>query len=516
LKANLQRIRDNLAPDAYFIDVWSSARPYDYWTADGQFHTAVSTRDTWGKLFAWIRDYLGHDAPQISESGHDQLIGWLDGAQTNHLRVGKSLEGSYGWCVWDWPCADAERTPWFDAAHHDRFILHGAGYSSRYQGGLDGRLHGIDSDDYMATEVLTGHPGMVSRPFGRNVVRKYWLLSDLMRALALKTIESVEYVDGDLHRQHVHWSGGGQVWVNRGASDWTVAGNTLPEFGFLARVPTEAGPVEASIARRGGRIVETATSPQRLYVNGRQLVDPRVPIRLSVEELKHSGGRALEMTLRWQADVPIPAGWVPFLHFCDPAGEIAFQAQPQPGAFADNAEGTIEARATATVPDELRPGSEYELCYGLYNRSTGARLTLAGPDVGDRRIRLGKIRLDGNGETLEQIAWQPQQPTADPYLARQNPDGQPIDFGPLETPGGCRLHLEGETLVVTPLPGDRAPEFALRLRWSGLPWKLPRPTHAESIGEDGRVLDRATVAVDGEIIEIACKPGVFQYRLGKN
>ena len=27
------------------------------------------------------------------------------------------------------PCDDAERIPWFDAAHHDRFILHGAGYS---------------------------------------------------------------------------------------------------------------------------------------------------------------------------------------------------------------------------------------------------------------------------------------------------------------------------------------------------------------------------------------------------
>jgi hypothetical protein len=30
---------------------------------------------------------LGDSAPRISESGHDQLIGWLDGAQANHLRV---------------------------------------------------------------------------------------------------------------------------------------------------------------------------------------------------------------------------------------------------------------------------------------------------------------------------------------------------------------------------------------------------------------------------------------------
>ena len=31
-------------------------------------------------------------------------------------------------------CADWERVPWFDAVNHHRFILHGVGYSSRYQG----------------------------------------------------------------------------------------------------------------------------------------------------------------------------------------------------------------------------------------------------------------------------------------------------------------------------------------------------------------------------------------------
>lgn len=80
----------------------------------------------------------GGDAPQISESGHDQLIGWLDGAQTNHLRVGQPIRGDHGWSVWNIKCDDAERVPWFDFAHHDRFVLHGAGYSNRYRAGLDG------------------------------------------------------------------------------------------------------------------------------------------------------------------------------------------------------------------------------------------------------------------------------------------------------------------------------------------------------------------------------------------
>ena len=78
-------------------------------------------------------------------------------------------------------------------AHHDRFVLHGAGYESRYLGGLRADLHGIYSDDYITSEVLTGHPGMVPRPFGRDVVRKYWLINDLMTQLALKQIESVDF-----------------------------------------------------------------------------------------------------------------------------------------------------------------------------------------------------------------------------------------------------------------------------------------------------------------------------------
>jgi hypothetical protein len=80
-----------------------------------------------------------------------------------------TAEGYYAWAVWPLRCADAERIPWFDAAYHDRFVLHGAGYEARYLGGLDAKEHGIESDDYMTTEVLTGHPAMVPAAFGRGV-----------------------------------------------------------------------------------------------------------------------------------------------------------------------------------------------------------------------------------------------------------------------------------------------------------------------------------------------------------
>jgi hypothetical protein len=166
VERNVNLLREGVAPTAYFIDVWSSAPPYDYWTGDGTFVERAATQRAWGEAFALIRDRLGNSAPQISEAGHDKLIGWLDGAQAQQLRV-DPRGASFTWKI---ECADAERIPWIDVAWHDKFILHGAGYEGRY-GAASG------SDDYLSTEVLSGRPAMVAQPFDRNVVRVYWLLN---------------------------------------------------------------------------------------------------------------------------------------------------------------------------------------------------------------------------------------------------------------------------------------------------------------------------------------------------
>jgi hypothetical protein len=527
LKRNLGLIRANLAPTAYFIDVWSSIQPYDYWTSDGLFHDRAATRTTWGELFAWIRNDLGDHAPQLSESGHDQLIGWLDGAQTNHFRVGPPVPvpgSDHGWTI-DWRCTDAERTPWFDTAHHDRFILHGAGYSTRYAGGLDPRLHGIYSDDYIATEVLTGHPAMVSEPFGRDVVRKHWLLNDLMHALALRTIEAVEYVGDDLHRQHVRWSGGGEVWVNRGDSDWAIAGQgpVLPPYGFLARVPTGSGSstVEASITRRAGLIVEEARSNDQLYVNGRLLLDGPARIRPVVVAFQgtnmQGGGGGFDLSLEWRADDPIPPAFRPFLHFCDEAGKIVFQARHDPATFEGERSGLIRATVKGQVPAGVEPGTTFELRAGLYNPEGGPRLALSGPSDAESRIRLGRLRVEANGS----LAWTPHPAPADaetdPALSRQNPGGTPIDFGPLTTAGGVRLTRDGRALVITPLPGarERNRRFEVTVRPSALPWPvaLAEPTQVEAVADDGKVLTRTPARRQGETVSVTCEPGVFQYRL---
>ena len=261
LERNVRAIWDAISPTAYFIDVWSSMAPWDYWSNEGQFFDRQVTRRAWGESFAWIRDQLG-GAPQISEAGHDQLIGWVDGAQANHLRVETPPASGFVWAI---PHEDAERIPWYDMAWHDKIALHGAGYEDRYAAGLDVKTHGIYSADYQATEVLTGHPAMVKSPFGREVVRSYWLLHGLMRALALRRIESFEFAGGNLHRQHVTWEGG-DVWVNRGVDDWEAAGHVLPPYGFYAHV----GAIEAARERQADRIVEWSRGPDGEYRDGRR------------------------------------------------------------------------------------------------------------------------------------------------------------------------------------------------------------------------------------------------------
>lgn len=265
VERNVGLIKKAFNPSAYFIDVWSSMAPYDFWTDDGKFVDRSVTRRAWGETFAWIRNTLGDNAPQISEAGHDQLIGWLDGAQANHLRVDPAASGF----TWRIRAADSERVPWFDIVHHDRFVLHGAGYTERYAGGLDLETHGIYSDDYITTEVLTGRPAMVADPFGRDVVRKYWLLHDLMRGLAPRRIDTVQFAENNIHRQTVRWDNGGEIAVNRGAAAWTSAGHVLPQYGYYARVPIEGGAVESAIEQRDGKTVEWTRSPALVYVNGR-------------------------------------------------------------------------------------------------------------------------------------------------------------------------------------------------------------------------------------------------------
>ncbi|MBN2314179.1 MAG: hypothetical protein JXM79_09635 [Sedimentisphaerales bacterium] len=264
VQRNLRLIKPNLKPTHYFIDVFTSLTCFDFYDKTGHYHPMLETRKCWGEVFAWIRDYLGDNAPMTSEAGHDQLIGYLDGADCQHLQMTPVSERFCNKVI----CKEWERVPWFDAVLHDKFSLHGVGYSSRYQGGRERSEHGIESDDYISAEILEGHALMIDRgAFGRGAVRKYWLAQDFVRSIALDQIDKVEFVAGDIHRQIITWKSGARVIVNRGDKDWMIAGKRLPQYGYFAK----NGPIESSIDTIDNVIVEQSCTSSAGYFNARDL-----------------------------------------------------------------------------------------------------------------------------------------------------------------------------------------------------------------------------------------------------
>lgn len=516
LERNVEQIRRDYAPTAYFIDVWSSIGPYDYWTDDGVFYDCVYTRNSWGEAFAWIRDTLGGFAPQISESGHDQLVGWLDGAQANHLRVDPDAQGTYAWSTWPIRCRDAERIPWLDAAYHDRFVLHGAGYDPRYRAGLDPQLHGIYSDDYVATEVLTGHPAMVPEPFARDVIRKYWLLHSLARDLAQQSIVRVEFAEDDIHRQHVVWSNGTEVWVNRGVEDWTVGGYVLPEYGFWARAQKDpSGFIGAAVERRDGLIVEWSRKDTAWYVNARMPASESSPIQVTVDQVQRVNDRTLELIFRWEAAAPLAEEYRVFVHAVDDADAICFQGDHDLSPATTQWRGTLTTSARLTPPPSVRAGQRFRVYAGLYAPKTHRRAMLEGADDASR-VLLGTIELLGDANEVTGVRWVADEEDeykrrARSYRDRMNPEARLIDFGGISTAGGCRFEIGSDAVRVTPLP--ESPSFDVILDWAALPWDLARFKRIEALDEAGRVTRQGTLMINGNISRLTCVSGEFAYRL---
>ena len=49
------------------------------------------------------------------------------------------------------------------------------------------------------------------------------------------------------------------------------------------------------------------------------------PLRVPGSGFESLGGREFCIDIDWQADGPVPDGWMPFLHFVDAEGKIVFQ-----------------------------------------------------------------------------------------------------------------------------------------------------------------------------------------------
>lgn len=511
VKRNFRLVKEGVAPTHCFLDVFTSSGCMDWYDWDGSFHSGLETRRHWGETFAWIRDYLGN-APTTSEAGHDQLIGYLDGADCQWLTLSPTSQKF----LIRLDCGDWERVPWFDAVNHARFIQHGVGYSGRYEGGRSRAVHGINSDDYMSMEALSGHALMSdSASWGRAVTRKYYLLQDLARRLALHNIVSSEFVAGDIHRQKVLWDDGTEVCVNRGESDWTVAGHVLPQYGFLAR----KGDWFVVVERQGQNYAESARGESGWFCDARTASlgsVRRVFAQPSVENVVYQGGNTFTYDCVWQVTKPHRLPWRVFVHFMnekdEDSGRISFQGDHDPQVPTDQWEAGMTVRTACKVEVPADAKGRYNFLIGLYNGERG-RATLDGMQFGGDRILAGTLEVERDANGITGVRFTLERSAEKPEVPPTNLPGTMLDFGFAKTDGACRIVPVEGGLDVVPLP--QSPAFGMTLRLAGLAGgKVPQVKSVSAVPLDEAVQPTpfAFRQAEGEVT-IAHDPAMFAYRI---
>ncbi len=485
IRRNYALIARHVQPTHTFLDVFTSSGCMDYRDHAGGFHSSLETRRLWGEAFAYIRDTLGGAAPTTSEAGHDQLTGYLDGADCQWLQLAAAPRKH----VITLKCADWERVPWFDAVNHHRFILHGVGYSGRYEGGRHRQSHGINSDDYINAELLSGHALMVDAGcWGRDAVRKYFLAQDVARHLALAKIEDVAFVAGDIHRQRVRWDSGATVCVNRGKDDWSVRGRVLPQYGFHV----EYGDGNwCTVERRDGKYLESSRGPSGWFCNARA-VPPRsrtLPITPRLEDFRQLDSERFAWTLVWDAKAPAPADLRTFVHFCGTKGrdldEILFQDDHACAVPPSQWHGQVRVKRTVTVPAKVE--GKVTVVVGLYGPN--GRVRLGGYAAGDGRTQVGTLQVHRRGDGATTMTLEPPPPSEPVPEPNWNPGRPTADFGFAVTDGAFRVQARDGALHVVPLP--ESPPFRVTLRIASLLGRAAAARRVEAVAPRGDALPRA-------------------------
>ncbi|MDR3111484.1 MAG: hypothetical protein LBU65_17570 [Planctomycetaceae bacterium] len=570
LNRNLDAILGELPLTCYFVDVFAAMPPFDYYDRQSNLHSRTETLQHWNETFDTIRNRLtavsrdrqteklrsNFNAVTISEAGQDFLAGHLDGSDCQFFYI----SNGEGECRLRIDCDDWERVAWFDAVNHTAFSLHGVGYSNRYEAGRGRMLHGIESDDYITAEVLTGHPAQVDLGAAyRGAVRKYYLLQPLVRELADAEVESVEFVGGNIHRQRIVWKSNRKVnggvttiYVNRGIDDWKIDDkHTLPLYGFYASgtfgeagIYKDSGGVLFEMCREnfvttGQTNQQTDTRTKSIYVNGRQKMYGGVqPICPSLNSFKYDGDGKFSCTVDWDAHRGTqdadgnPSDYKLFMHCVTQdlgwphrqvdavlgGGETAIPTSKWNGKV-------TTLMRQATIPDSL-PAGDYHLVVGLYREgANGRRAELLGYDAGNYRYSIGMMNVERNNEgkvtniTIReaeqnnaenrelQKRFIPQAELATVELSKQD------TINIMKTKGAIRAEFseDGKTINITPLPGEPETDIVLLAKLSNV-W-------VTSFDEQGKKLRDVPIVQQGHSYHhylcptLTTQPGEFRYEI---
>ncbi|MFZ2640952.1 MAG: NEW3 domain-containing protein [Verrucomicrobiia bacterium] len=511
LDRNLRLMKRGFGPTSCFVDVFTAIPPVDFYDRAGRFYPKMVSAERWGAAFDRIRAVFGNSAPQISEAGHDGLIGHLDAGQSDHSGWMPGQETHFNWRM---EAGDAERVPWHDMASHGAFVLLAGGLGHRYSGETDQFLHGYASDDYLSNTVIGGRNPMCDGPFSRRAVMTYWLLHDVCEVLARREMLSHEFAGDDIHRQSVKFAGGAAVHSNRGMSDWQVDGATLPRYGFIVR----AGDREAGVTRRDGVIAGFARKPGELFADARPEasentghVEPRV---LGVEDL---GNGRFRLRVECSVAQGVPDGYRAFVHFIDEKRSshegIVFQGNWKLDAAKLATPGTCPAIIESSVPESVKLPATVAVRCGFYHPGKGgSRLAMRGAVDGSGRARCGRIEVKREGGRVV-VAFQPE-PVDPDFTARQtrvNSAGKVVDFGPVATNGAFRLRHGGTEMELTPLPST--PAFQATLRLDRLDAAGKKVERVVMLDNDGKPSGEQPFSQKGDTLQLSHNGKAFGYRI---
>ncbi|MDR0335674.1 MAG: DUF5696 domain-containing protein [Planctomycetaceae bacterium] len=489
LERNLDLLTAHLPMSTYFVDVFTSIPPVDFYDRDGNFHSRIESQAAWNKAFDTIRDRFSKvnknfpSATTSSEAGMDSLIGHLDGADCQFMLL-SSESGEFRIPL---KCKQWSRVPWFDAVHHNTFSLHGVGYSNRYEAQRGRVLHGIDSDDYISSEILTGHALMTDWGSAkRGAVRKYWLAQDLIRHLSDKHITKVEFSDNNIHRQIITWNDGTTIFVNLDNDDWNITSLkimsgkvSLPQFGFLAT--SDVGNCAIMRQQFGEQIIEAFgcdnDNKSTLYINARQKHATNIlPIMPTLNSFKYLGGNKFSADFAWntKGKVELDKNLCIFVHCTEKRKN--WHQKLKEGVLGGGLpkiptsewkDKIVSDTLTMNIPDDL-PAGRYYFVVGLYDqKGDGKRFTLMGFDTGSNRYAIGWLNIErkNSDNSVSNISMEPFEWEDKKLFERLLPSTESIDFGIVKTQGAFRIEIDHTNRIatVTPLPDEPATKLLFNL-----------------------------------------------------
>lgn len=470
---------DGFYPSTLFVDVSGGALQLLEPCRDraGNPRTMGGNLSANGRMFDCLREWMfrtcGRMAFVSTESPCDGLVGHLDGGDCQWMNLCHANERVYSGPVVG-GTGVITRIPWFSIVNHDRMVLHGAGYSARFENGRGELCHGVDSDDYISCEIMAGNSPMadcynrdardaealIFRPMDigrclRQVIRKYWLLQPVARELSMARMTEARFADGNPMRVIVEWSTGMTVKVNRSEEDWIVDGCVLPQFGYRAWNPATG--TESKVYRHSsGRVVEESSwhEGRRMvrYASARGISVPKFTPVEPVSEVSRIGA-SLQVKTRWR------------LWFGEDAPEGHWQVTywlADPKFKESNPQSLMRKMKTVVVPLTVPTETSFDFPADIRERVSllvsvapvdadvddpSMRLHMLGTAAFYRRFTQGVVEADGSCSGYacpDRTLWE-----------RLAPPKSPIDFGWVKTGDGvCVEFVSGRVFreIGLPLP----------------------------------------------------------------